>query len=69
MYSRDFWTSGSSSESVLADFRYSATSDCTSVVPSRAISSSYWTSTVASLSNMDMCRAPMGDEPYESNGV
>jgi hypothetical protein len=40
LYSRYFWTRGSSSERVLAAFRYSAASDCTSTVPSRVISSS-----------------------------
>src|SRR5688572_10853537 len=53
LYSRYFCTSGSRSESCLAALRYSAGSDCTSVVPRRAIRSSYCDSTVLSLSNIE----------------
>src|SRR5262245_10186533 len=52
LYSRYFPTSGSSSASAFACFRYSLASLCTSVVPSRAIRSSYRASSDCSLSNM-----------------
>ena len=51
---RYFCTSGSRSDSVFAAFLYSAGSDWTSVVPSRAMRSSYCASTVVSLSNIGL---------------
>src|SRR6185369_8747386 len=65
LYSRNFCTSGSSSDSVFADRRYSAASACTSVVPSFVISSSYLFSTLSSLSNIALlAEGPPEGGPY-----
>src|SRR6185369_39123 len=60
LYSRNFCTSVSSSDSVFADRRYSAASACTSAVPSFVISSSYLFSTLRSLSNIALLSRPYG---------